>query len=85
MGILPLQFLENEDADSLGLTGFEKFSIKLNGGKISVNQKIEVTTDSGKQFITIARLDTDPEIGYFQNGGILHSVLRKLASEEGQE
>ena len=79
MGILPLQFLEGQDADSLGLTGFEKFSIKLNGGKVSVGQQIEVTTDSGKTFQTTLRLDTDPEVEYFRNGGILHTVLRKLA------
>lgn len=81
MGILPLQFLDGEGADSLGLTGFERFTVKMNGGDLKVNQELEVTTDSGKTFKTLVRLDTDPEVTYFKNGGILQTVLRKLAQE----
>lgn len=79
MGILPLEFIEGQDADSLGLTGFEKFSIKMNGGDITVGETVKVTTDNGKSFIVKARLDTAPEVGYFWNGGILHTVLRNLS------
>jgi len=82
MGILPLQFKEGQNADSLGLTGFEKFSIKLNGGKLTVGQDLEVVADNGVTFTTTVRLDTDPEISYFQNGGILQTVLRNLAKAE---
>ena len=53
----------------------------LKGGNLSVNEKITVTTDSGKSFQAKIRLDTDVEIEYFKNGGILHYVLRKLAKE----
>lgn len=82
MGILPLEFKEGQDADSLGLSGFERFTIKLAGGKLTVGQDLEVSTDTDKTFTVKVRLDTDPEVQYFQNGGILHTVLRNLASAE---
>lgn len=78
MGVLPLQFLPGQNADNLGLTGKETFNISTNGGKLQVGQEIEVTTDSGKKFTAKVRIDTEPELAYFQNGGILHYVLRKL-------
>lgn len=78
MGILPLQFKAGESADSLGLTGKEKFSISLNGGNLKVGQDVVVKTDSGKTFTVKARIDTEPEIEYFKNGGILQYVLRTL-------
>lgn len=78
MGILPLQFKKGENADSLGLDGSETFSLELNEGNLKVGQEIEVTTNTGKKFNVIVRIDTDPELQYFKNGGILHYVLRKL-------
>lgn len=78
MGVLPLQFKKGQNADSLGLNGHETFSINLNGGNIKVGQELEVTTNTGKKFHVIVRIDTDPEIQYFKNGGILNYVLRKL-------
>lgn len=78
MGVLPLQFLPGQNADNIGLNGKETFSFKLNEGNMKVGQEVEITTDSGKKFKVKARLDTEPEIQYFQNGGILHYVLRKL-------
>jgi aconitate hydratase len=78
MGILPMQFKAGESADSLGLTGKEKFNIDLQGGNLKVGQDIPVTTDCGKKFTAVCRLDTEPEIEYLKNGGILHYVLRKL-------
>jgi aconitate hydratase len=44
-----------------------------------VSEKLKVTTNTGKTFEVKTRLDTDVEIEYFKNGGILHYVLRKLA------
>lgn len=79
MGILPLQFDAGQGADQLGLTGFEKFNITINGGDLQVGQKITVTTDNGKSFEVVCRLDTPPELQYFKNGGILQTVLRNLA------
>lgn len=48
---------------------------------MNVGQDVTVTTDSGKTFVTKCRLDTDPEVAYFENGGILRYVLRKLVNE----
>ena len=81
MGILPLQFKEGEGADTLGFDGKEQFSINLNGGDLAVGQDIEVTSSTGKTFTAICRLDTAVEVAYFQNGGILHYVLRKLLKQ----
>ena len=78
MGILPLQFKNGENADSHGLTGKETFSIDTQGGNFGVGQDVTVTASNGKQFTVKCRLDTDPEINYYKNGGILQYVLRKL-------
>lgn len=80
MGILPLEFKAGENADSLGLDGFEQFNINFDGDSLDVNQNIEVTTSTGKTFQTKSRLDTAIEIEYFRNGGILHYVLRNMAN-----
>lgn len=81
MGILPLQFKDGEGADSIGLTGTETFNIKLNGGALEVNQDLEIESSTGVKFTAVVRLDTAPEIAYFQNGGILPYVLRKLINQ----
>jgi aconitate hydratase len=78
MGILPMQFKAGESADTLGLDGTETFNIDLQGGDLKVGQDITVTTNTGKSFTVICRLDTEPEIDYLRNGGILNFVLRKL-------
>ena len=82
MGILPLEFKNGENAESLGLTGKEQLTIHLNEGKLKINQDLEVSCKCGKKFVTKVRLDTDPEIAYFVNGGILNYVLRKIAAEK---
>ena len=78
MGILPLEFLNGESADSLGLTGTEQFTIKLNAGNLKVNEVLTVQTSTGKTFQAKSRIDTEIEVEYFKNGGILHYVLRKM-------
>ena len=78
MGILPLEFIEGENADSIGLNGTEQFSIKLNNGDLKVNETVNVTTSTGKTFKAKSRIDTEIEVEYFKNGGILHYVLRKM-------
>jgi len=78
MGILPLEFKAGENPETLGLNGKERFTLKLNGGDLKVSQDLEVVTDNGKKFTAKVRLDTDPEVAFFKNGGILHYVLRKL-------
>ena len=79
MGVLPMEFMKGESADSLGLTGREQFSINLDGGDLKVGQTLTVLTNTGKSFQVTARLDTAVELEYFKNGGSLLYVLRKLA------
>ena len=78
MGILPLQFKDGENADKHGLSGKETFSIDTQGGDLKVGQDVVIKCSNGKSITVKCRLDTDPEINYYQNGGILQSVLRKL-------
>ena len=83
MGVLPLTFLEGEDATSLGLDGTEAFDIPVEDG-IEPLQIIDVTAThpSGRQtlFQANVRLDTPVEVDYYRNGGILQTVLRNLAA-----
>jgi len=74
-----LEFKSGESADSHGLTGEEQFSIDLNGGALKPGQEVEVHVKGGKTFKVKSRIDTDVEVEYFKNGGILHFVLRRLA------
>jgi len=78
MGILPLEFKNGESAEVLGLTGHEQFSFQFTDGKVGVGESVKVTTSDGKVFEAKCRLDTDPEVAYFMNGGILRYVMRKL-------
>jgi aconitate hydratase len=77
MGILPLQFKDGANADKLGLKGTETYSIDF-GASLKIGQDINVVTSTGLTFVCKVRLDTDPEITYFKNGGILPYVIRKL-------
>jgi aconitate hydratase len=78
MGIPPLQFMPGENAESLGLTGHEEFSISgLAGGEAD---EVTVRADD-KEFRARLRLDTPREREYFRHGGILQYVLRRLLSE----
>jgi aconitate hydratase len=85
MGVLPLQFTDGEDADSLGLDGTETFDIPVNDD-LDPGQEIEVTAtaDDGTEttFTTVNRCDTPIEVEYYRNGGILHYVLRDFVREE---
>ncbi|KAK2713767.1 cytoplasmic aconitate hydratase-like isoform X2 [Artemia franciscana] len=77
MGIVPLQFLDGQTAASLGLTGKESYAINL-GDNIQPRQTVSVIVDSGKTFDAILRFDTDVEIAFYRNGGILKYMLRKM-------
>ncbi|CDJ60869.1 aconitate hydratase, putative [Eimeria maxima] len=81
MGILPLQFLEGQSADTLKLTGRERFNIALNGGRLVPGSIVRVSTDCGKSFEAKCRIDTDVEVEYFRNGGALHYVLRNMLNK----
>jgi aconitate hydratase len=81
MGILPLQFAANENAERLGLTGRERFTI-LGLGTLKPGQvfEVEAVDDEGKtaRFSARSRVDNDTEVGYLHHGGILPLVLRQL-------
>lgn len=79
MGIIPLQYLDGQNADSLGLTGQETYSITI-PEKVRPQQKVEVETNAGQKFEVIVRFDTDVDVEYFKNGGILNYMIRKMIS-----
>jgi len=81
MGILPLEFINGDSAQSLGLTGTERFDIVglQNGEAKQVEVKATAADGSVKSFTAKVRIDTPNEVDYYRNGGILHYVLRKLA------
>lgn len=81
MGILPLQFKKNEGPAELGLKGTETFTLDFSEETLKIGQEIEVVASSGVKFTAKIRLDTEPEITYYKNGGILHYVLRKLLNK----
>lgn len=82
MGVLPLQFRESEDRETLGLDGTETFDIQLDDN-LQPLQPVEVTArkEDGTEthFTALCRIDTPVEVEYYRNGGILHKVLRDLA------
>jgi aconitate hydratase len=87
MGILPLQFLDGDDADRLGLTGTESFDLEGIDAAVTRAGTGEGTTvrvcarrDDGAriEFATRVRIDTPQEVRYYQHGGILKYVLRQL-------
>jgi aconitate hydratase len=76
MGVLPLQYRDGENRQSLGLTGAETYRVTgLTGGQLPA--EVAVTADD-KSFAAVVRLDTPAEREYFRHGGILQYVLRSL-------
>jgi len=82
MGVLPLTYQSGQTAASLGLNGTETFDIEVNDS-VKPRHDIKVTAKraDGKtiEFTTTCRIDTPVEVEYYRNGGILHTVLRKMA------
>jgi len=81
MGVLPLEFIDGENSDSLDLTGFEIYDI-LNENSIEPNMEmtmiVKKNSEKIKNFKVITRLDTETDIMYYENGGILKYVLNTL-------
>lgn len=75
MGIMPLQFLPDQNADSLELSGKERFTITL-PDSLSPRQQLAVKTSQGKSFFVTALFDTDMDIIFFRHGGHLRYVAR---------
>jgi aconitate hydratase A / 2-methylisocitrate dehydratase len=84
MGVLPLEFAEGQSAASLGLTGKEQVTIKgIESIKPRQTLEVEITREDGSKVTanTTVRIDTENELDYYRNGGILHYVLRNLARD----
>jgi aconitate hydratase len=79
MGVLPLQFMEGEGPEELGLDGTEAFDIPIDNS-LAAGDEIEVTATKSDgteiTFRALNRCDTPIEVEYFRHGGILHYVLR---------
>ena len=80
MGVLPLQFEDGETHRSLGLSGEEEYSVFGLSDNLKPGQDLILSTGDREISVT-CRLDTQIEIEYFKNGGILHTVLRNFMSE----
>jgi aconitate hydratase len=84
MGVLPLQFVNGESAESLGLTGHETISVNLSDDvKPRDVLTVTATAEDGKvtEFKVLARFDSEVEVDYFRHGGILQMVLRNKLLE----
>jgi len=84
MGVLPMQYLAGQTAQSLGLTGEETFAIEGIAAGLAPRKKLAVTATAAdgsvKRFEALARIDTAVELDYYQHGGILQYVLRQLSA-----
>lgn len=86
MGVLPLQFLSGEGAESLGLDGTERFEVHGIEGGVEPGSTVGVRAEREEgqvaEFEALVRLDTRVEVEYWRHGGILQMVLRRLAGED---
>jgi aconitate hydratase len=80
MGILPLQFVNDENPESLKLKGDETFDIEL-PESLKLGDVLNVKTNTGVSFNAKIRLDTAPEMEYYKNNGILLYVMRKIMNK----
>ena len=89
MGVLPLQFQAGQSVESLGLTGREEFDVVGIEGDLEPGQ--EVVVHAGRNgggeivFSAVARLDTPVEVEYYRNGGVLHTILRRMIRSQATE
>lgn len=87
MGVLPLNFMDGENAESLGLDGTETFNIEGLGDGSAKTVTVTATAGDGKvtTFQARVRIDTPKEVEYYRHGGILHYVLRQMAGGDPGE
>jgi aconitate hydratase len=84
MGVLPLVFEDGQSAQSLGLDGSETYTISgIDGMTPRTQLSVKAVKEDGREidFTVISRLDTDVDVEYFENGGILPCVIRKMMEE----
>jgi aconitate hydratase len=80
MGVIPLEFVNGETRQSLGLTGFEAITIEGMSDTMTPRATLTVKAD-GRTFQVRSRIDTPEEMNYYRHGGILQYVLRQLAAK----
>ncbi|HEY8171520.1 MAG TPA: aconitate hydratase, partial [Dehalococcoidia bacterium] len=84
MGVLPLQFEETQDRDTLGLTGEELYEIDGIADALAPRKRLTVRATAAdgetKAFTVICRIETPIEVDYYQHGGILPYVLRQIVA-----
>ena len=80
MGVIPLEFVNGETRQSLGLTGFESITVEGMSDTMTPRATLTVKAD-GKTFKVRSRIDTPEEMNYYRHGGILQYVLRQLAAK----
>ncbi|KAI4808468.1 hypothetical protein KUCAC02_000527, partial [Chaenocephalus aceratus] len=78
MGVIPLEYLAGDSAESLGLTGRERYTILI-PEPLAPRMLVDVKLDTGKTFQVRMRFDTDVELTYFHHGGILNYMIRKMS------
>jgi aconitate hydratase len=82
MGVLPLEFVDGQTRQSLGLTGFETFDLEGMSDSVKPGARLTVKTRAAdghrSSFQVMLRIDTPEEMRYYRHGGILHYVLRQL-------
>jgi aconitate hydratase len=86
MGVLPLEFTDGATRQTLGITGFEEYSIEGLDDSMPARAKLTVVAkapDGEKRFVVRSRIDTPEELNYYKHGGILPYVLRQLAGRAG--
>jgi len=76
-GVIPLQFKSGQNVESLGLTGKEQFSCDITNSKPGSEVTIKVTGGKISEFNVILRIDTESELMYYKNGGVLNYVIRE--------
>ena len=85
MGVLPLEFIDSDTRTSLGLTGFETYTIdglaEHMVPRAALSVKAEDANGTARTFTVRSRIDTPEELNYYRHGGILHYVLRNLAAK----
>ncbi|KAG7461910.1 hypothetical protein MATL_G00196130 [Megalops atlanticus] len=80
MGIIPLEYLPGDTAESLGLTGRERYTIVI-PERLTPRTVVDIKLDTGKSFQARMRFDTDVELTYFHHGGILNYMIRKMSDK----
>ena len=85
MGVVPLQFVDDQSAQSLGLTGKEKFTVNGVGASVEPGSMLSVTATSddgsSQTFDVLCRVDTAVEAEYYEHGGLLPYVLRQMIAQ----